>query len=127
MSDIDATELCDCLHPEAVRQARQVLHEAPPAEEMAALFGILGDPTRMRVLMALSRGELCVNDLAVTLGMNRTTISHQLGVLRQHHLVRRRRDGKAAYYQLDDDHVSALLRMAIDHAAEQQESEAASA
>jgi DNA-binding transcriptional ArsR family regulator len=123
LTDIDASELCDCIHPAAVMQARQVLGDAPPAGEMALLFGILGDPTRIRVLMALSSGELCVNDLATAIGMNRTTISHQLRVLRQHRLVRRRRDGKVAYYQLDDDHVSALLRMAIDHAAEHADSE----
>ena len=111
-------DLCDCLHPAAVMEARRVLGDAPPAENMASLFGILGDPTRLRVLTALSGGELCVNDLAQASGINRTTVSHQLRVLRTHRLVRRRRDGKAVYYQLDDDHVTALLRMASDHASE---------
>lgn len=117
--DPDADELCDCVHPAAVMEARRVLGDAPAAEDMAALFNVLGDPTRMRVVTALSSGELCVNDLATATGINRTTVSHQLRVLRTHRLVRRRRDGKAAYYQLDDDHVTALLRMAIDHASEQ--------
>lgn len=127
MDDIDPSELCDCIHPAAVMEARRTIGDAPPAEAMAALFGILGDPTRMRVLVALSSGELCVNDLATAIGVNRTTVSHQLKVLRDHRLVRRRRDGKVAYYQLDDDHVTALLRMAIDHAAEPAESEEATA
>lgn len=111
-------DLCDCIHPVAVAEARRALADAPPPYEMASLFSILGDPTRMRVLVALSTGEMCVNDLALATGINRTTVSHQLRVLRTNHLVTRRRDGKAAYYQLDDDHVSALLRLAIAHAAE---------
>lgn len=111
-------DLCDCIHPEVVAGARRALNDAPPADDMAALFSILGDPSRMRVLIALSTGEMCVNDLAVATNINRTTVSHQLRVLRTHRLVQRRRDGKAAYYQLDDEHVSTLLRLAIDHAAE---------
>jgi DNA-binding transcriptional ArsR family regulator len=111
-------DLCDCVHPAAVMEARRALGDAPPAEDMAALFSVLGDPTRMRVLTALGTGEMCVNDLATATGINRTTVSHQLRVLRTHRLVRRRRDGKAAYYVLDDDHVKDLLRMASDHAAE---------
>ena len=111
-------DLCDCLHPEAVAEARRALNDAPPADEMASLFSILGDPSRMRVLVALSTGEMCVNDLAQATNINRTTVSHQLRVLRSHRLVQRRRDGKAAYYQLDDAHVSELLRLAIDHAQE---------
>lgn len=118
LAGIEPDDLCDCVHPAAVMEARRVLGDAPAAEDMAALFGILGDPTRMRVLTALSSGELCVNDLALATGINRTTVSHQLRVLRTHRLVRRRRDGKAAYYQLDDDHITDLLRMAIDHASE---------
>jgi len=109
---------CDCVHPAAVMEARRMLGDAPPAETMAELFAILGDPTRMRVLTALSSGELCVSDLAVATGVNRTTISHQLRVLRAHRMVRRRRDGKVVYYALDDDHVAALLGMAAAHANE---------
>jgi len=127
LNEIDPADMCDCIHPAAVMGARRTLSEAPPAEAMASLFSILGDPTRMRVLVALSSGELCVNDLAAATGVNRTTVSHQLRVLRNHRLVRRRRDGKVSYYQLDDEHVSALLHMAIDHAAEQAEAQEAMA
>lgn len=113
-----ADDECDCVHPSAVMAARRALGDAPPAERMAELFAILGDPTRMRVLTALASGELCVSDLAVATGVNRTTVSHQLRVLRSHRMVRRRRDGKAVYYTLDDDHVSSLLEMAAAHAHE---------
>lgn len=109
---------CDCLHPAAVMQARRALGDAPPAEDMAAIFGILGDATRMRVLVALGESELCVTDLAAATGANRTTVSHQLRVLREHRLVRRRREGKVVYYAVDDDHVMALVRMASEHVAE---------
>lgn len=115
---------CDCVHPAAVMEARRALGDAPPAETMADLFAILGDPTRMRVLTALASGELCVSDLAVATGVNRTTISHQLRVLRAHRMVRRRRDGKVVYYALDDDHVAALLGMAAAHAREDATDEA---
>jgi ArsR family transcriptional regulator len=109
---------CDCLHPKAVMEARKALGDAPPVDEIADIFAILGDPTRMRVLIALGESELCVTDLAAATGVNRTTISHQLRVLRSHRLVRRRRDGKVVYYALDDDHVMALVRMATAHVAE---------
>ncbi len=108
---------CDCLHPEAVLSARRALGETPAAPEIASLFAILGDPTRVRVLQALGSGELCVTDLSAATGSNRTTISHQLRVLRGHRLVRRRREGKVVYYALDDDHVRALLAIERTHAA----------
>lgn len=108
----------DVIHPTAVMTARVELASAPPSERVATLFGILGDPTRIRVLTALLPGELCVCDLAVATGVNRTTISHQLRTLRDHRLVRRRRAGKVVYYALDDDHVIELLGMASAHAGE---------
>jgi ArsR family transcriptional regulator len=72
----------------------------------------------MRVLVALGDSELCVTDLAAATGVNRTTISHQLRVLRSHRLVRRRRDGKVVYYAVDDDHVMDLVKLASAHVAE---------
>ncbi len=108
---------CDCLHPEAVGKAMHALGDAA-AVDAAHIFAILADPTRMRVVIALSASELCVTDLAAATGVNRTTISHQLRVLRGHRLVRRRRDGKVVYYALDDDHVMALVSMATAHVAE---------
>ncbi len=107
-----------CVHPAQVVAARARLAAAPPAGRTAALFAILGDPTRARLLTALGAGELCVCDLAAATGVNRTTVSHQLRVLREHRLVRRRRDGKIVYYALDDDHVAALLAVGAAHAAE---------
>jgi ArsR family transcriptional regulator len=112
---------CECLHPGAVMEARRALADAPAPEDIAGTFAVLADPTRMRVLMALGDAELCVTDLAAATGVNRTTISHQLRVLRSNRLVRRRRDGKVVYYALDDEHVKALVRMATAHVAERDE------
>ena len=109
---------CDCLHPSAVMAARRAIGDAPPMEELASVFAVLGDTTRMRVLAALMDAELCVTDLAAATGVNRTTISHQLSVLRANRLVRRRREGKVVYYALDDDHVRLLIRLAGDHLSE---------
>jgi DNA-binding transcriptional ArsR family regulator len=114
----DWSDDCECLHPKAVMEARRSLGDSPPMESIAGIFAILGDPTRMRVLIALGESELCVTDLAAATGVNRSTVSHQLRVLRGHRLVRRRREGKVVYYALDDDHVMALVRMATAHVAE---------
>ena len=109
---------CNCLHPQSVMEARRDLGDGGAPEDIAEIFATLGDPTRLRVLIALGDRELCVTDLAAATGVNRTTVSHQLRVLRQHRLVRRRRDGKVVYYALDDEHVTALLRLASDHVGE---------
>lgn len=108
----------DAIHPAAVMAARRALGDAPSPVGVAAIFAILGDPTRIRVLTALSAGELCVCDLAAATGVNRSTVSHQLRVLRDHRLVRRRREGKVVYYALDDDHVLQLLAVAGAHSTE---------
>lgn len=115
---IDWDDECECLHPRSVMEARRALGEAAAPEAVAEIFATLGDPTRMRVLVALGDRELCVTDLAAATGVNRTTVSHQLRVLRQHRLVRRRRAGKVVYYALDDDHITAMLRLASAHVGE---------
>jgi len=112
-------DLCDelSIHPHQVRAARERLRTARDGE-MARLFSVLGDPTRQRMLAALGDGELCVCDLALATGINRTTVSHQLRILRENHLVKHRRDGRVLFYSLDDDHVVHILSVASDHVAE---------
>ena len=90
----------------------------PPIPVVVALFALLADPTRLRLLAALSTGELCVCDLAVANGINRSTVSHQLRTLREGRLVRARRAGRVVFYALDDDHVRDMLAMGSAHAAE---------
>lgn len=104
---------------ERSRQARAGLPPESVVEAMAQTFRALADPTRVRILAALARSELCVGDLAACLGMTISAVSHQLRLLREMRLVRRRRDGKHIYYALDDDHIEGLFRQAMEHVDEQ--------
>ena len=85
---------------------------------LADLFKVFGDPTRIRILHALSLKELCVCDIAQALGMTQSAISHQLRVLKQFHLVKYRRDGKTIYYSLADSHVHTMLAQGLEHVTE---------
>ena len=86
--------------------------------ELADLFKVFGDSTRLRIMVLISDPELPVNEIAEALNMEQSTISHQLRVLRQNKLVRVRRDGKQMYYSLDDDHVKRIIEMGMDHILE---------
>ena len=83
--------------------------------ELSEFFKILGDQTRLKILYALTISEMCVMDIAAALNMERTAISHQLRTLKSAKLVRARRDGKAIYYSFDDDHVSGIFELSLEH------------
>jgi DNA-binding transcriptional ArsR family regulator len=85
---------------------------------MAETFKLLGDPTRLKLVHALSKGELCVCDLAAMLGVGSTAVSNHLRLLRSMRLVSYRREGKMAYYSLADDHITRLLAECLDHVQE---------
>ena len=85
---------------------------------LAETFKVLGDPTRLRIVHALSRDELCVCDIATVLGVEQSVVSHSLRALRQMRLVRYRKEGKIAYYTLDDDHIAALVTEGFRHVEE---------
>ncbi len=87
-------------------------------QSVADTFRVLGDPTRVRILDALRDGELCVNDLATRIGLSESAVSHQLRLLRTMRLVRVRRDGRLAYYAVDDHHILELLEQASTHVQE---------
>ena len=87
--------------------------------KLAELFKILGDPTRLKIVELLLENEMCVNLIAETMGMGQSAISHQLRVLRQARLVTYRKEGKTAYYSLNDDHVEGLVRMGMEHVSHQ--------
>src|SRR5687768_13018659 len=110
---------------QAVKRAQEFLCETVPGDRtrsIADMFAALGDPTRLRLLLALSAGELCVGDLALILGVSASAVSHQLRGLKTLRLVRPRRDGKMILYSLDDDHIFSLLKMGIEHAGENENS-----
>lgn len=109
------------VHLDAVVAARHELPGAADLTGMSEIFSALADPTRLRIVAALASTELCVCDLAATVGLSQSAVSHQLRVLRDRGLVRSRKDGRRAYYRLDDDHVTTLYRQAHDHAQHRDE------
>lgn len=110
-------ENCDifCIHPEKVERVKPGMLQPVTVQRMAATFKVLGDPTRIRILDALLREELCVCDLALLLGTSSSAISHQLRVLRDARLVKYRKEGKMAFYSLDDNHVLTLFEQGLEH------------
>jgi len=112
-------EACEerLVHPGAVEAARRAVADAP-IEALAETFKVLGDPTRVRILLALGQEELCVCDLAELFAVSPSAVSHQLRLLRAHRLVKPRREGKLAFYSLDDDHVRALFAEGLRHVTE---------
>ena len=115
-----AAEVCDapCVDGEKVRRLRGEMKDVPTLDSLAQTFRVLGDPTRVSLVWALSRAELCVCDLAALLGMSQSAVSHSLRALRELRLVRYRKEGRIAYYSLDDDHVAELLDLGFRHVEE---------
>ena len=103
------------VHPERVAHVRLDLPPEEDLYDLAELFKVFGDTTRIRILYALFESELCVCDIAELLSMTQSAISHQLRVLKQARLVRNRRAGKAIYYFLADDHVRTIIGQGMDH------------
>lgn len=95
---------------------------AMPQEEMlcelSEFFRVFGDSTRIRILYALSRSEMCVSELCELLGASQSAISHQLQILRASRLVKYRRDGKTVFYSLDDEHIFSIINLGIEHIKE---------
>lgn len=102
-------------HPEAVARARAGMLPAGRAQRAAELFKVLGDTTRVKMLHLLAKGELCVCDLAALIEMSQSAVSHQLRVLRGARLVKYRKDGKNAWYSINDSHVARLLHQGVEH------------
>ncbi len=118
--DPGTPDACDVFHMDPARAARlrEGLLDARVSEDLAGMFRVLGDPTRVRLLDALSRAELCVCDLATLLGASQSAVSHQLRLLRGMRIVRQRRAGRMVFYRLDDRHIVTLFRQALRHAEE---------
>ncbi|WP_459761541.1 ArsR/SmtB family transcription factor [Alkaliphilus crotonatoxidans] len=118
LSDVNKEYLkCDCnvIHQEVV----EAVKENMPAEEnlydLAELFKVFGDTTRIKIIYALFASEMCVCDIAALLNMTQSAISHQLRVLKQARLVKFRKEGKVVYYSLDDDHVKQIFDQGLSH------------
>lgn len=109
--------LCDCnvIHQEAVDQALAHMPERMVLQELALVYKLLGDETRYKICFVLNQHEMCVCDLANVLSMSKSSISHQLRMLRENHLVKSRQAGKEVYYVLDDGHIQQILQLGIEH------------
>lgn len=118
MQDIQPVCQTFCEHTDAIEAVREAMADDADILALADLFKILGDATRVRMLLALAQRELCVCDLTAIIGMSQSAVSHQLRYLRAAKLVRYRKEGKNVFYALDDDHVTGLLMQALDHIRE---------
>lgn len=106
------------IHPERIETAHGRLPSSERIERLAQLYKILGDPTRLKIVMALGATEMCVCDLAALLCMSESAVSHQLRRLRDRSIVTNRRDGQVLYYRLCDVHIDQILRMGMQHVDE---------
>jgi ArsR family transcriptional regulator len=112
----DLASKCDAAHLANLRKS--TLMASRTVEALADTFRVLGDPTRVRILDALSAGELCVCDIASLVGISESAVSHQLRLLRSMRLVRPRRSGRLVFYAVDDQHILELLKQASTHVEE---------
>jgi ArsR family transcriptional regulator len=112
--------LCEVrhVHPDAIARAQRTMPAVHLVETASALLKAVADPTRLRILCALSQVELCVCDIAASVGLSESAVSHQLRVLRETRLVAHRKEGRVVYYRLSDAHVNDLISSALDHANE---------
>jgi len=106
------------LHTEVVNSVRAKMPETEVLYELAELFKVFGDTTRVRILYALSAQEMCVCDIADLLDMTHSSISHQLRVLKQARLVKFRKEGKTVFYSLDDCHINQIFNCGLEHIEE---------
>ena len=116
-ADVQAVDECNVrlVDPERVAAVHTRMPSEQDVVDTADVFGLLGDPRRLKLLVALLDGELCVCDLAAVTGMSESATSHALRLLRAHRVVSVRRDGRMAYYRLDDAHVRMLVDLAVAH------------
>ena len=117
MEFVDHCEITQ-VHQGAVDQVRQVLPPDEVLSDLADLFKIFGDSTRIKILYALLRSELCVCDIARVLNLTQSAVSHQLRILKGGKLVKYRREGKTVFYSLADDHVRSIINQGMDHISE---------
>jgi DNA-binding transcriptional ArsR family regulator len=106
------------IHLDRVEQARSDVVSEKKIERLSSIYKILGDPSRLKIVMALKNVEMCVCDLAAFLGLTESAVSHQLRRFRDLALVKSRREGQVIYYSLDDEHVAELLNVGLEHVSE---------
>ena len=113
-------ECCEIteVHEELLKIVEETMPEETKLYDLAELFKVFGDSTRIRILFVLFEAEVCVCDLAQTLQMTQSAISHQLKILKQSKLVKSRREGKSIFYSLADEHVRGIINLGMEHVEE---------
>lgn len=116
----EQTYTCDCdvIHEEVVNEVKTKMQSKDDYVQLASLFKLFGDGTRVQILHALEQSEMCICDLAVLLGVTKSAVSHQLKALRLANLVKFRREAQIVYYSLADDHVKGMIEMGFEHLRE---------
>lgn len=115
--DIDRCD-CNTIHEEVVNDVREHMPDEDILLDLADIFKVFSDSTRVKILCALFRAEMCVCDLAVLLGATKSSVSHQLRILKQSKLVKYRKDGRVVYYSLADEHVKCIFDQGLIHVCE---------
>ena len=129
LNDVEHCEACQihedvdhCEETEVHEELLRIVQEKLPKEEelydLAELYKVFGDSTRIKILYVLFEAELCVCDIAQLLNMTQSAISHQLRILKQNRLVKNRRDGKSVFYSLADSHVKTIISQGMEHIQE---------
>ncbi|WP_142413783.1 ArsR/SmtB family transcription factor [Hathewaya massiliensis] len=110
-------EICKCnvVHEEIIKKVKDEMIAEETLQDISDLFKVFSDSTRIKIIFALFKSEMCVCDIATLLQMNQSAISHQLRVLKQARLVKYRKEGKSVYYSLDDNHIEEIFHMALEH------------
>ena len=106
---------CNIIHQDVVENTLKEMKDVDLLNKISEFFKILGDTTRLKILFALDKNEMCVCDIANVLGMSKSSISHQLSHLRKSGIVKCKKVGKEVFYALDDDHVKEVFEVAIEH------------
>ena len=113
-------EFCSCtiLHENIIETVKKKMPQEEKLYDLAELFKVFGDTTRVKIISALFEAEMCVCDIAELLSMTQSAISHQLRVLRQARLVKHRKEGKVVFYSLDDEHIKTIFNQGLQHILE---------
>lgn len=121
MCDNNEVDCCEDieLHEDLIKKVNEMMPDEMELYDLAELFKVFGDSTRIRILYVLFEAEVCVCDLAKTLNMTQSAISHQLRILKQNKLVKSRREGKSVFYSLADSHVETIIAQGREHIEEE--------
>lgn len=118
-NEVQTTCSCEVIHEDTVREVKSKMSDKNEYIELASLFKLFGDGTRVQILHALEIQEMCVCDLAALLGITKSAVSHQLKELRLSNLVKFRKEGQVVYYSLADSHVKTILDIGFEHLLEE--------